>query len=88
MCVTAHEIMLQWLFSAVLLGLTAARLHYTTHLPRGDPLNQGQPFYGTCRAHSSDAFHIDVDTHSCLSDPIVAELLACSILAMVWAPLV
>jgi len=55
-----------WVFSVVLLGLTAARIHYTTHLPRGDPLNQGQPFY----------------------DPIVAELLACSVLAMLWAPLV
>ncbi|THG95929.1 hypothetical protein EW026_g5804 [Hermanssonia centrifuga] len=34
-----------WLFSAVLLGLTAARLHYTTHLPLGDPLNNGHNFY-------------------------------------------
>ncbi|PAV17086.1 hypothetical protein PNOK_0715000 [Pyrrhoderma noxium] len=34
-----------WLFSLVLLGLTAARLHYTTHLPPTDPLNRGQPFY-------------------------------------------
>ncbi|KAH8107375.1 hypothetical protein DFH11DRAFT_1637664 [Phellopilus nigrolimitatus] len=55
-----------WVFSAVLLGLTAARLHYTTHLPLGDPLNQGHSFY----------------------DPIVAELIACAILSLIWAPLV
>ncbi|EJC97817.1 uncharacterized protein FOMMEDRAFT_143374 [Fomitiporia mediterranea MF3/22] len=55
-----------WLFSAVLLGLTATRIHYTTHLPPGDPLNQGRHFY----------------------DPIVAELMACAILALLWAPLV
>jgi hypothetical protein len=30
----------------VLLGLCAARIHYTTHLPLGDPLNQGHPFFG------------------------------------------
>ncbi|KAJ2995061.1 hypothetical protein NUW54_g7453 [Trametes sanguinea] len=34
-----------WLFSAVLLGLTATRLHYTLHLPPGDPLNNGNSFY-------------------------------------------
>ncbi|KAI0945881.1 hypothetical protein AcV7_010002 [Taiwanofungus camphoratus] len=52
-----------WLFAAVLLGLTAARLHYTTHLPPWDPLNHGHPFY----------------------DPIVAELLASAVLALLWA---
>ncbi|KAJ3975143.1 hypothetical protein EV361DRAFT_550182 [Lentinula raphanica] len=51
------------LFSVVLLGLTAARIHYTTHIPLGDPLNSGQDFY----------------------DPIVAELLATSILAILWS---
>ncbi|KAK7032811.1 hypothetical protein R3P38DRAFT_3312935 [Favolaschia claudopus] len=33
------------IFSLVLFGLTAARLHYTTHLPSGDPLNNGKNFY-------------------------------------------
>lgn len=33
------------LFSIVEFGLCAARLHYTTHLPRGDPLNHGHNFY-------------------------------------------
>ncbi|KAF7375221.1 hypothetical protein MSAN_00408700 [Mycena sanguinolenta] len=33
------------LFSLVLFGLTAARLHYTTHLPAGDPLHNGKNFY-------------------------------------------
>ncbi|KAJ7672146.1 hypothetical protein DFH06DRAFT_1175438 [Mycena polygramma] len=33
------------LFSLVLFGLTAARLHYTTHLPPGDPLNNGNNFF-------------------------------------------
>ncbi|TFK37283.1 hypothetical protein BDQ12DRAFT_653179 [Crucibulum laeve] len=33
------------LFSLVLFGLSAARLRYTTHLPPGDPLNGGTPFY-------------------------------------------
>ncbi|KAL5512159.1 hypothetical protein ACEPAG_3444 [Sanghuangporus baumii] len=55
-----------WIFSVVLLGLTAARIHYTTHLEPPDPLNDGQSFY----------------------DPIVAELLVCSILAIIWSPLV
>ncbi|KAI0691568.1 hypothetical protein C8Q76DRAFT_771967 [Earliella scabrosa] len=34
-----------WLFSAVLLGLTGTRLHYTLFLPPYDPLNNGQAFY-------------------------------------------
>ncbi|KAA1466973.1 hypothetical protein DENSPDRAFT_812369 [Dentipellis sp. KUC8613] len=34
-----------WIFSAVLLGLSAARLHYTLHLSPFDPLNQGTSFY-------------------------------------------
>ncbi|KAJ8073877.1 hypothetical protein PM082_012155 [Marasmius tenuissimus] len=51
------------LFSIVLLGLSAARIHYTTHLENGDPLNNGLNFY----------------------DPIVAELLATSILTMLWS---
>ncbi|KAI0653246.1 hypothetical protein C8Q70DRAFT_1026652 [Cubamyces menziesii] len=34
-----------WLFSAVLLGLTGTRLHYTLRLPPGDPLNHGKSFY-------------------------------------------
>jgi hypothetical protein len=44
-----HELTtgLQWLSAAVLLGLTAARIHYTEHLPLGDPLNQGRNFYGS-----------------------------------------
>jgi len=33
------------LFSGTLLGLTAFRLRYTTHLPLGDPLNNGRSFY-------------------------------------------
>ncbi|KAJ6630931.1 hypothetical protein B0H10DRAFT_1979925 [Mycena sp. CBHHK59/15] len=32
-------------FSLVLFGLTAARLRYTTHLPPGDPLNDGHDFF-------------------------------------------
>ncbi|KZS94959.1 hypothetical protein SISNIDRAFT_426522 [Sistotremastrum niveocremeum HHB9708] len=35
------------LFSFVLMGLSAGRLQYTTHLPRGDPLNQGRDFFDT-----------------------------------------
>ena len=35
----------QFLFSIVLLGLSASRLHYTIFLPKGDPLNNGHPFY-------------------------------------------
>ncbi|KDQ49938.1 hypothetical protein JAAARDRAFT_610572 [Jaapia argillacea MUCL 33604] len=34
-----------WLFSLVLLGLTADRLYYTTHLKRNDPLHDGINFY-------------------------------------------
>ncbi|KAF8587531.1 hypothetical protein K439DRAFT_1407471 [Ramaria rubella] len=33
------------LFSGTLVGLTAARLRYTLHLPPNDPLNNGRPFY-------------------------------------------
>lgn len=36
---------LLFLFSFVLFGLCAARLHYTTHLPPDDPLNGGASFY-------------------------------------------
>ncbi|KAI0270451.1 hypothetical protein BC834DRAFT_1039217 [Gloeopeniophorella convolvens] len=52
-----------WIFSVVLLGLTAARIHYTENLSPNDPLNDGRHFY----------------------DPVVAELLATSILAMLWS---
>ncbi|KAI1792693.1 hypothetical protein LXA43DRAFT_310464 [Ganoderma leucocontextum] len=52
-----------WLFSAVLLGLTGTRLHYTLFLPAYDPLNHGKPFY----------------------DPIAAELLATSVIALFWS---
>jgi len=34
-----------WVFSAVTLGMAAARLHYTLHLPAHDPLNHGVDFY-------------------------------------------
>lgn len=34
-----------WLLTCVLLGLSADRIWYTRHLPRGDPLNNGQSFY-------------------------------------------
>jgi len=34
-----------FMFSAVMIGLTAARLEYTTHLPPWDPLNHGHSFY-------------------------------------------
>ncbi|KIP02593.1 hypothetical protein PHLGIDRAFT_286143 [Phlebiopsis gigantea 11061_1 CR5-6] len=34
-----------WLFAAVLLGLSAARIHYTLHIPPGDPLNGGNDFF-------------------------------------------
>ncbi|KAH9852806.1 hypothetical protein C2E23DRAFT_133672 [Lenzites betulinus] len=54
---------LLWLFSAVLLGLAATRIHYTLRLPPGDPLNNGNSFY----------------------DPIVAELLVASLLALFWS---
>ncbi|KAK7455845.1 hypothetical protein VKT23_010882 [Stygiomarasmius scandens] len=33
------------LFSIVVLGLAAARLHYTLHVPLGDPVNGGEDFY-------------------------------------------
>ncbi|KAJ3482350.1 hypothetical protein NLI96_g7036 [Meripilus lineatus] len=33
------------LFAIILLGLTAQRLNYTTHLPVGDPLNGGRSFH-------------------------------------------
>ncbi|EKM49041.1 uncharacterized protein PHACADRAFT_265891 [Phanerochaete carnosa HHB-10118-sp] len=36
---------LLWLFAAVTLGLSAARIHYTLHIPPGDPLNRGVDFY-------------------------------------------
>ncbi|KAH9843629.1 uncharacterized protein C8Q71DRAFT_864417 [Rhodofomes roseus] len=34
-----------WLFSFILLALAIARLNYTLHLPKGDPLNHGADFY-------------------------------------------
>ena len=38
----------QVFWSFVLFCLSAARLGYTTHLPRDDPLNNGHDFYGAC----------------------------------------
>jgi hypothetical protein len=35
----------QWIFAVVLLGLTAARIHYTENLSPKDPLNGGHDFY-------------------------------------------
>ncbi|KAI9442855.1 hypothetical protein BJY52DRAFT_449236 [Lactarius psammicola] len=52
-----------WIFSAALLGLTAARIHYTENLSPDDPLNGGHHFY----------------------EPVVAELLATGIIAMLWS---
>ncbi|KAI0640631.1 hypothetical protein C8Q79DRAFT_447658 [Trametes meyenii] len=34
-----------WVFAAILLILTSARLNYTLHLPKGDPLNGGTNFF-------------------------------------------
>jgi hypothetical protein len=34
-----------WVFAACTLGMAAARLHYTLHLPARDPLNDGISFY-------------------------------------------
>jgi len=33
------------LICVILLGLTGGRIHYTTHLPKGDPLNGGKDFH-------------------------------------------
>jgi hypothetical protein len=54
---------IQWVLSLVLLGLSAARIHYTENLSPDDPLNGGQDFY----------------------DPVVAELLATSIIVTLWS---
>jgi hypothetical protein len=35
-------------FSFILFCISAARLHYTTDLSDGDPLNGGRSFYGMC----------------------------------------
>jgi len=34
-----------WIYSACTLGLAAARINYTLHLPSNDPLNGGVKFY-------------------------------------------
>jgi len=34
-----------WVFAACTLGMAAARIHYTLHLPDNDPLNGGVDFY-------------------------------------------
>jgi len=52
-----------WIFSVVLLGLSAARIQYTENLFPIDPFNGVQHFY----------------------DPVVAELLATSIIVMFWS---
>ena len=62
--VGAYELIeIQWVFSLVLLGLSAARINYTEHLSPTDPLNGGHHFY----------------------DPVVAELLATSIIVTLWS---
>ncbi|KAI0268037.1 hypothetical protein BGY98DRAFT_1109283 [Russula aff. rugulosa BPL654] len=52
-----------WVLSLILLGISAARIHYTENLSPTDPLNGGQDFY----------------------DPVVAELLATSIIVTLWS---
>ena len=74
---------MQWAFSVLLFILTCVRLGYTTHLPPGDPLNSGHDFYGT----SSIPFSRTRLTQA-TADPIVAELLVCSILALGTVPFV
>jgi hypothetical protein len=59
----AHHRNYQWIFAVVLMGLTAARIHYTENLSPEDPLNGGHHFY----------------------DPVIAELLAASILSALWS---
>lgn len=75
-------IIIQWTFSILLFGLTIARLRYTTNLPQGDPLNNGVDFYGKsclgCGEIVTDG----------MSDPVVVELLVCSVLSFAFAPIV
>jgi hypothetical protein len=65
----------------VLLGLCATRIHYTTHLPLGDPLNQGHPFFG---AHPAYTRRLPL-THL-PADSVVAELLVVSVVTILWIP--
>jgi hypothetical protein len=57
-----------WIFSAVTIGLTAARLHYTLHLPPHDPLNHGVNFF--------DGIIVEVLVTACLTMIFTPVLLA------------
>ncbi len=69
----------QGVFSIVLLGLTSARIHYTSDLPAGDPLNDGVSFYG-----ERNVTAITEPRLKYFPDPIVVELLVTTILTMAW----
>jgi len=73
---------LQFLFSCVLLGLTAYRLHYTLNVPVGDPVNNGVDFYGTSAVFSTIEQGI---LNTFLLDPIMPEILVASILSLFWS---
>ncbi|CCM04158.1 uncharacterized protein FIBRA_06320 [Fibroporia radiculosa] len=64
-----------FMFSAVMLGLTAARLEYTTHLRPWNPLNNGRPFY--------DPIIAELLASSCLS--LLWSLFSLHILFPGWA---
>ena len=74
------------MFAAIVLILTSVRLNYTLHLPKGDPLNNGVDFFGTRTLHILDISMLMFGT--LVLDPIVAHLLACSLLALGTIPFV
>ena len=74
---------MQWAFSVLLFILTCVRLGYTTHLQPGNPLNSGHDFHG---ASSIQVFWTRFA--QTIADPIVTELLVCSILALGTVPFV
>lgn len=83
-CIVTANVNPQWFFSVVVFGLTITRLNYTLHLPKGDPLNHGADFYGKLLLPPRKM------TVYCSymppTDPVVAELLVCSLLAFGFAP--
>ncbi|KAF8200198.1 hypothetical protein BJ912DRAFT_948260 [Pholiota molesta] len=83
-------------WSFVLFCLAATRLNYTTHLPKGDPLNGGRPFYDpivvevliTTLMTMPFSIFIALSIHKRWEHPVVstflAEIVGLSVLWIFW----
>ncbi|KAF5365138.1 hypothetical protein D9757_012617 [Collybiopsis confluens] len=78
-----------FLFSLILFAISCARINYTLHLPRGDPLNGGRDFYGTrcwIKMAIYEGLLPSVPYLYSRIDPVVPELIVTTLISMLPFP--